>query len=297
MRVLVLSPRIASGLLTSEAWTALRDADVVRAPDLDDPHVAAIVHSGINVIGGSGAPTYAADTVWIAPTGDAAWAQQVATDLMGDESQHVEVIVGSYELPGSGVLDLVDVMDQLRRRCPWTQAQTHASLSHYLLEETHETLDALDSGDSELLREELGDLLMQVVFHARIAAESEEWSLDDVAEDIVAKLVYRNPHVFGDETVSSADEVDARWQALKAIEKPRASPLDGIAVTLPALAVADKVLGRMEPGSKPDPGAGNPEASTIDIGERLLDVVRDARAEGVNAEEALRKTIRKLVDG
>jgi XTP/dITP diphosphohydrolase len=209
---------------------------------------------------------------------------------MDDDSSHVEIIFGSYDQPGSRLLDLVEVMDQLRTQCPWTKEQTHASLSHYLLEEAYETLESLDSGDTDHLREELGDLLMQVVFHARIAAESEGWDIDTVAEGIVGKLIYRNPHVFGDETSPSAtqisvDEVDATWQSLKAVEKQRSSPLDGIPERLPALAFADKVLGRI--GAITVPGD--------DLGSRLLALVQEARAEGVNAEEALRKSVRSLV--
>jgi XTP/dITP diphosphohydrolase len=290
MQILVVSPRVAPGLLTLSAWDALRAAASVRAAELDDPHVEAIVSAGIAVEAtpdatSNAVPAYEPDAVWIAPTGDVGWAQQVATDLMDDDSTRVEIIFGSYDQPGSRLLDLVEVMDQLRTQCPWTQQQTHASLSHFLLEEVYETLESLDSGDNDHLREELGDLLMQVVFHARIAAESEGWDIDTVAEGIVAKLIYRNPHVFSDETVTSADEVDARWQALKAVEKKRDSPLDGIPAHMPALALADKVLGRI----------GEVAVDGADIGSRLLVLVREARAAGVNAEEALRKAVHALL--
>lgn len=292
MRILVVSPRVAPGLLTLSAWEALRAASVVRAAELDDPHVEAIITAGIDVestpaVRANAAPAYEADAVWIAPTGDVGWAQRVATDLVDGESSHVEIIFGSYDQPGSRLLDLVEVMDQLRTQCPWTKEQTHASLSHYLLEEAYETLESLDSGDTDHLREELGDLLMQVVFHARIAAEAEGWDIDSVAEGIVAKLIYRNPHVFGDASVSSAAEVDANWQALKAVEKGRSSPLDGIPAQLPALAYADKVLGRI----------GEVAVGGDDLGSRLLALVQESRAEGVNAEEALRKAVNKRVAG
>ncbi|MDQ3156159.1 MAG: MazG family protein [Actinomycetota bacterium] len=290
MQILVVSPRVAPGLLTLSAWDALRAAASVRATELDDPHVEAIVTAGIAVEATPDAPSYEADVVWIAPTGDVGWAQQVATDLVDGASPaegggHIEIIFGSYDQPGSRLLDLVEVMDQLRTQCPWTKQQTHASLSHYLLEEAYETLESLDSGDTDHLREELGDLLMQVVFHARIAAESEGWDIDTVAEGIVAKLIYRNPHVFGDETVASADEVDANWQALKAVEKQRSSPLDGIPAHMPALAFADKVLGRI----------GDVAVDGDDFGSRLLALVQEARADGVNAEEALRKAVHTLL--
>ncbi|MET0931433.1 MAG: MazG family protein [Aeromicrobium sp.] len=290
MQILVLSPRVAPGILTLPAWDALRAADTVRAA-VDDPHVRAIVAAGIAVDVVEAAPSFAPGLVWIAPTGDVAWARTMADDLMsgqGDASG-VEVVFGSYDLPGSALLDVVEVMDRLRRECPWTAEQTHDSLSHYLLEEAHETLEALDSGDGDHLREELGDLLMQIVFHARIAAETSPhdgggWDIDDVAAGIAGKLVYRNPHVFGDETVSSADEVDANWQRLKAAEKQRTSALEGIPATLPALAYADKVVGRL----------GDVDVSGDDLGSRLLALVVEARSSGQDAEKTLRQAVRLL---
>lgn len=184
---------------------------------------------------------------------------------------------------GERLLDLVEVMERLRAECPWTQQQTHASLARYLLEEAHETLEALDVGDADHLREELGDLLMQVVFHAAVAdTTGEGWDVDDVAAGITDKLVRRNPHVFADGTASTAEEVDAAWQAVKATEKTRTSPLDGIAPTLPALATAAKALDRV-----PDL-----DTSGDDVGSRLLRLVAEASAQGVDAEEALRRAVR-----
>ena len=185
---------------------------------------------------------------------------------------------------GERLLDLVEVMDRLRAECPWTQQQTHASLARYLLEEAHETLEALDAGDADLLREELGDLLMQVVFHAAVAdTTGEGWDVDDVAVGITDKLVRRNPHVFADGTATTAEEVDAAWQAVKATEKARTSPLEGIAPTLPALATAAKALERV-----PDL-----DTSGHDVGSRLLQLVAEASAQGVDAEEALRRAVRE----
>jgi XTP/dITP diphosphohydrolase len=289
MQIIVLSPRVAPGILTLAAWDALRAADTVLAA-VDDPHVRAVMASGIAVELTDAAPSFAPGVVWIAPTGDAAWARSVADDLVagGDDTTDIEVVFGSYDLPGSALLDVVEVMDRLRRECPWTAQQTHDSLSHYLLEEAHETLEALDSGDGDHLREELGDLLMQIVFHARIAAEGsvggDGWDIDDVAAGIAAKLIYRNPHVFGDETVTSAEEVDANWQRLKSLEKQRTSALEGIPATLPALAYADKVVGRL----------GDVDVSGHDLGSRLLALVVEARAAGQDAEETLRQAVRLL---
>jgi len=285
MRIVVLSPRVAPGILTLAAWDALRDASAVRAA-VDDPHVRAIVSSGIAVEITADPPSYEVGTVWVAPTGDTAWARTIADDLMdgGGATSDIEVVFGSYDLPGSGLLDVVEIMDRLRRECPWTAQQSHETLSHYLLEEAHETLEALDNGDSEHLREELGDLLMQIVFHARIAAEGEGWDIDDVAAGIAEKLIYRNPHVFGDATVTSAEEVDANWQRLKATEKRRTSVLEGIPATLPALAYADKVLSRLD----------GVDISGDDLGARLLALVAEARAQGQDAEEVLRQAVRLL---
>ena len=184
--------------------------------------------------------------------------------------------------PGAAFVELMAVMQRLRDECAWTQQQTHASLARYLLEEAHETIEALDAGDSEHLREELGDLLMQVVFHSVIAAEGEGWDVDDVTRGITDKLMRRNPHVFGDGTARTPEEIDAAWQAVKATEKKRTSPLDGIAPTLPALSLAAKVLSR-EPGL---------DTSGDDVGSQLLRLVERARAEGVDAEEALRQAVR-----
>lgn len=289
MQILVLSPRVAPGLLTLVAWDALRAAVTVHATDLDDAHVVAITTAGIAVSLAPDLPVHSVDTVWIAPTGDLVWAQSLASELIEgqdpEEAAHVEIVFGSYDQPGAKLLDLVEVMDQLRTQCPWTSQQTHASLSHYLLEETYEALEALDGGDSEHLLEELGDLLMQVVFHARIAAEGEGWDIDSVAGGIVEKLIYRNPHVFGDATVTSADEVDANWQRLKAAEKQRTSLLDGIPTELPALVLADKVLGRI----------GTIAPAGDDFGSRLLVLVQAARADGIDAETALRTSVHALL--
>ncbi|MFD1859723.1 MazG family protein [Aeromicrobium camelliae] len=183
--------------------------------------------------------------------------------------------------------ELVEVMARLRAECPWTREQTHESLRRYLIEEAYETLEALDAGDSDHLREELGDLLMQVVFHAEIAAsDGEGWGIDEVAAGIRDKLVHRNPHVFGDVTVSSAAEVDANWQRLKAEKKQRTHPIEGIPSELPALMYADKVLDRV--ASQP--------AQSDDIGDRLLALVAEAKAQGVDAEAALKSAARRHAD-
>ncbi|MBD8870466.1 MazG family protein [Nocardioides sp. MJB4] len=188
-------------------------------------------------------------------------------------------------------------MARLRTECAWKAGQTHRSLARYLLEETHETLEAIDTGDAEHLREELGDLLLQVFFHAAIAAESEGFTVDDVAGDLVAKLVRRNPHVFGDGEPDAEDRPDAAtvnemWEAIKAEEKRRTSVLDGLPPTLPALLLADKVLDRLaRTGVAPEVAAG-PDAG---LGERMLGLVAEARAVGVDPEQTLRDAVRRVV--
>jgi len=201
----------------------------------------------------------------------------------------------AHDGPGHRLLDLVEVMDRLRVDCPWDREQTHRSLATYLLEETYEVLEAIETGDRDHLREELGDLLLQVYFHARIASEDDDgFDIDDVAGGIADKLVYRHPHVFAGLEVADADEVDRNWERLKAAEKQRASVLDGIPVALPALAYADKVVGRLgKTGALDDEPATR--ADDADLGERLLALVREARVNGVDPEQALRDAVRDLV--
>lgn len=224
MRVIVVSPRVAPGILTVEAWDALRSADRVLSAE-DGPHVQGIRSAGIDVEVSPSRPNETAgDVVWIAPPGDLQWARDLADSMVGGEGPEVEIVLGSHDLPGARLLDLVAVMDRLRRECPWTKLQTHESLAPYVLEEAQETFEALESGDTHHLREELGDLLMQVVFHAAVAAEGTPddphgWDVDDVAAGITDKLVRRNPHVFADGDASTPEEVDAQWQRIKAAEK------------------------------------------------------------------------------
>ena len=192
------------------------------------------------------------------------------------------------------LLEFLEVMRRLRAECPWKAGQTHRSLARYLLEETHETLEAIDTGDAAHLREELGDLLLQVYFHAVIAEESGEFTLDDVAADIIEKMVRRNPHVFappGEQRAPSGDPaaINEAWEAIKAQEKSRASVTDGLPPTLPALLYADKVLDRLERSGAPTSPSGD------DLGDRLLALVAEARATGTDPEQALRDAVRRLL--
>ncbi|TDE93962.1 MazG family protein [Occultella glacieicola] len=221
--------------------------------------------------------------------------------------------------PGAALLDAVAVMDRLRSPggCPWDAEQTHASLAPYAIEEAHEVAEAAESGDAEALREELGDLLLQVLFHARLATEAPDggaFDIDDVARTLVAKLVRRHPHVFdagsgvGDGAPLTASDVNRNWDAIKATEKPRESILDGVPADLPALARAQKVLGRarkagldlsLDEAAEGDHGDPAPDRATDappsdTIGAALLDLVRRADAEHVDAEAALRARTRAL---
>jgi XTP/dITP diphosphohydrolase len=183
-------------------------------------------------------------------------------------------------------------MRRLRAECAWKREQTHGSLRRYLVEETWETLEAIDSGDREHLREELGDLLLQIAFHAVIAEGRGEFTFDEVVQGIVDKLRRRNPHVFAPDELSvpvtDAATVNELWESVKATEKPRASVFDGLPPGLPALLLADKVLDRAE-------RAGTPVdvPSSDDVGDRLLAIVAEARAAGVDPEQALRDAVRR----
>ena len=186
-------------------------------------------------------------------------------------------------------------MDRLRSPggCPWDAAQSHRSLAKYLLEETYETLEAIETDDMALLREELGDLLLQVLFHARLAEElpaAQRFGIDDVAGDLVAKLVHRHPHVFADVPVADAAEVNENWERLKAAEKGRDSAVDGVPMAQPALALAAKLV------SRAGRAGVDVDVSANDIGDRLLALVREAVAAGVDPESALRESARAYRD-
>ncbi|MDP9115690.1 MAG: MazG family protein [Actinomycetota bacterium] len=188
----------------------------------------------------------------------------------------------------------VEVMDRLRSPggCPWDAEQTHASLAKYLVEETYELLEAIETGEIGLLREELGDLLLQVLFHARLSQElpdGEAFGIDEVAADLVDKLVRRHPHVFEPDADPgrTPDQLNELWERQKIAEKGRSSATDGVPVAQPALALSAKLIARAaRAGLDPAP------AATTDIGDRLFALVRDAVDSGVDPESALRGTAR-----
>ena len=196
-------------------------------------------------------------------------------------------------MTGQALLELVEVMARLRSECAWKAGQTHTSLARYLLEETYETLEAIDAGDDAHLREELGDLLLQILFHAVIAEEQGRFDIDDVAADLVVKLRRRNPHVFDPGHAADAADAEAineQWERIKAEEKQRSGLMEGVPEELPALLRAVKALDRLERagGTAPvDPGSA-------DLGERLLALAAEARAEGIDPEQALRAAVRRI---
>ena len=212
--------------------------------------------------------------------------------------------------PGTGVRRLVEVMDTLRSPggCPWDAGQTHRSLVLYLLEESHELAEAIETDDRVEMREELGDVLLQVVFHARLAQEhpTDPFDLDDVADGLTAKLVRRHPHVFaGDD--DAGEDLHVRWDRIKKAEKSRTSVLDGIPVAQGALARTSKILSRAQrAGVAVDvdrvaaqhaasaDGTPGTDVAAADIGARLLRLVAEAGAAGVDPEAALRAASRTV---
>jgi tetrapyrrole methylase family protein / MazG family protein len=248
--------------------------------------------------------------------------------VTGEHDEELGVVPGGPVPSSSGgarLLDLVRVQAALRAPggCPWDAEQTHASLARHLLEETHELLEALDAGGDDAIRDELGDVLLQVTFHAQIAADEGRFDIDDVAEGLVRKLIHRHPHVFGGTEVSGADEVLLNWERLKQQEAAGASrdPAavdDHIPASLPALARAAKVQRRAasrgfdwravdgalaalreevdeldDELALDDAPADRVEA---EIGDVLFAAVAVARKAGVDAESALRRTIRRFAD-
>ena len=217
---------------------------------------------------------------------------------------------------GQRLLDLVRVQALLRAPggCPWDREQTHRSLARHLLEETHELLEAIDADDRDAVRDELGDVLLQVTFHAQIAADEGLWDIDDVAERLVRKLVHRHPHVFGDTRVADADEVLVNWERLKAEETGRRKGVDeDIPAALPSLARAAKVqrraagwgfewrtreaaLDALREEVEELAAAEDPASVEEEVGDVLFAAAAVARKLGVDAESALRRTTRGFAE-
>ncbi|MEU3227275.1 nucleoside triphosphate pyrophosphohydrolase [Streptomyces sp. NPDC006976] len=301
--LLTASHRVAPGLLSWPAWQALHAADRVLCGEPGQPQLPYLREAGITVTPGVPDAQELVDacaggrTVVIVTGGEG---DQPLTDglarLAGSgrvRMPDLELLPGSYDLPGARLLDLVQVMDRIRAECPWTSQKTHKGLAKYAIEEAYELVEAIEDGDREELREELGDVLLQVVFHARIAEEDEQepFSLDDVAATLIEKLIHRHPHVFGDETAETPEDVHAHWLRTKAIEKQRASVTDGVPLGQPALALAAKLTSRARTA-----GLDVPLPEGDDPGYRLLALAAHAQESGTDPEAALRAAARAYRD-
>ncbi|WP_070195105.1 MazG family protein [Streptomyces oceani] len=330
MVLLTTSHRVPPGLLSWPAWQALHAADRVLCADAEHPLLPYLREAGVPVevaapsarelvdacladpaagtgadpaAGGQPAGEPAAETAVPARTlvvVAAAEGERRLTDglaaLAGsgrERMPRLELLPGSYDLPGARLLDLVEVMDQIRADCPWSGVRTHEDLAKYGIEEAYELVEAIEAGDRESLREELGDVLLQVVFHARIAEDDPEepFSVDDVAATIVEKLIGRHPHVFGAESAATPEDVKAHWLRTKADEKRRDSVTEGVPIDQPALALAAKLGSRartagldVSPPDEPGPGY------------ELLAMAVRAEAAGIDPETALRAAARAYRD-
>ncbi|MEU9173294.1 nucleoside triphosphate pyrophosphohydrolase [Streptomyces sp. NPDC048420] len=301
--LLTTSHRVAPGLLSWPAWQALHASDRVLCADGAHPQLPYLREAGIRVDEAS--PTAeelvgscaGGHTAVVVATGEG---EPALTDglarLAGSgrvQMPELELLPASYDLPGARLLDLVQVMDRIRAECPWSSQQTHKGLAKYGIEEAYELVEAIEEGDRDELREELGDVLLQVIFHSRIAEDDPEapFSIDDVAGGIVAKLIHRHPHVFGDETATTPEEVKAHWLRTKAIEKQRTSVTEGIPLGQPGLALAAKLASRVRTA-----GLEVPLPTTEGIGYELLALATHAEAQGIDPEAALRAAARAYRD-
>lgn len=235
--LILTSPRVAPGLLSGDAWRVLSAADRRYAATADDPLAAAVGDAGLAVeaidlaVGVSALAQALLDratresVVWlVGADGDPGLTDALAAQASAlAEPPPLEIVVGSWDVPGSRLLDVVAVMDRLRSPggCPWDAQQTHESLLPYLHEEADEYTQAVHSGDRAHMAEELGDVLLQVAFHARVAQDDpdEPFGIDEVAGLLVEKLVRRHPHVFADGDASTPEEVEAAWARIKAAEQ------------------------------------------------------------------------------
>lgn len=323
LSLLLTSPRVAPGLMSASAWEIVRSADHVLAADPQAPVPGALRAAGVAVRPGRAEATpgeraeelleLPGRVVWVgSPDGDPGLAEALAVQLPEEDPPTLELLVGSWDTPGARLLDTVAVMDRLRSPggCPWDAEQTHASLTPYLIEEAHEAAEVLDELDTatgsarEHAIDELGDVLLQVLFHARVGAEHEQepFDVDDVAAGLVAKLVRRHPHVFDGVQVEGAADVARNWEQVKADERAasgasaREHPLDGIPTGMPPLARAAKVasrLGGAGQGERLAEQVGALEADG-DAGAPLLRAVLELRERGVDPDAALRHTLRAV---
>ena len=310
--LVVVSPRVPAGLMTRDAWSRIESAGLVLGRDAEEPLVEAVTEAGLEVelVVDVAAPDLARRLVAAAGEQDVVWlgssdADPGLTDALAgeltrlDSPPPVEVVVGSWDAPGARLLDAVAVMDTLRSPggCPWDAKQTHASLAPYLVEEAFEVVEAIGEQDSAHLEEELGDVLLQVLFHARVASErvDDGFDIDAVAGRLVKKLVRRHPHVFADGAASSPEEVEAEWARIKADERPERDaddPLAGVPSGLPPLERATKYVSRLTKAGHGDLVADVTSGDAL--GPALLDLVVQARELGVDPSVALATALSDL---
>ncbi|NIH65920.1 MazG family protein [Modestobacter marinus] len=290
--LLTVSPRLP-GLLAAAGWRAVTSAPAVLALPGASASAAALRAEGIAV-------TDVPDRAAAAAAAPGAVLLATAEEAEGWEG--VPRVAGAPEPPGARLLDVVAVMDRLRSPggCPWDAEQTHASLRGYLLEEAHEAYDAIVDDDPVAMREELGDVLLQVAFHARVAAEAgpdRRFDVDDLAGDLVDKLVRRHPHVFSDAGPRDVAAVERGWDEIKRTEKQRRSPTEGVSRSQPASSWGAALAGRAARAGLPTPPAA--ELTAVDpaeLGEQLLGLVVAARQRGWDAEDVLRTAVRRYAD-
>ncbi|GIH09936.1 nucleoside triphosphate pyrophosphohydrolase [Rhizocola hellebori] len=296
--LLVTSPRLPAGLLTAQAWDLVRANPVLA--ERPTPQTQALHAAGVEVQ--IVAPTADAvlekaqpTVVWLAsPSGDEGLAREIGMRLAREPAlAELELMYGSWDPPGAKLLDAVAVIDRLRAEDPWKREQTHRTLARYLLEEAFEAHDTILAEDYAALRGEMGDVLLQVLLHARMAEElpdDESWTIDDVAGDFVDKMMRRNPHVFGGLEVSDTAEIIENWERIKQAEKPQLSFVDSVTWSLPALLLANKVLEKAR-----RVGAAEPEGEGA-LGDRLLKLVAEAPPD-TDAEAELRLALRRYAEG
>ncbi|MCQ2425033.1 MAG: MazG family protein [Lachnospiraceae bacterium] len=216
---------------------------------------------------------------------------------MNPEAKKIAEKKGKYTVD-----DLRAVMRLLRspEGCPWDREQTHESIRKNLIEEAYEAAEAIDLSSPEMLREELGDLLLQVVYHTCMAEEEGTFSFEDAADEVTRKMISRHPHIFGELTLSTSAEVSEMWEKVKAETKHRETPgevLDAVAKTLPALMRAEKIAKKAKKASVPFPV--EPDASFEDadgLARRLLALAAGAQEKGIDAEEALSSYLTRYTD-
>lgn len=323
--VLVETSGTLPGLLPFQAWDALADADAVLVRDpTSHPSAPSLHMAGLDLVRLEPATLERADLDLTRPGGPAerrlakslvAAARErgtvvylldddeagLAPALAGMVAEHdieIELVLLAQLPAGTDVVRAVEVMRRLRdpeTGCPWDLEQDHASLARYLVEETYELIDAIALGEDEDILEELGDVLLQVLFHARIAAERRAFTIDDVARGLADKLVRRHPHVFADGAATTADEVQRDWDLLKSKEKGGKGPFDGVPRSMPGLALLDALLRRARRlGMLPADGA-RMRADLAATAATIAALDEDTLAPGSEGHDDLRRALEDLM--